>query len=97
MRNLVSLLLDTQLVSTLQDFLARPARSCFDVLIRDKAKELMYELAEYLSRRYPDVYSVNRYPASEKEAENGWYGEGRIKNITVIPCKATYDLDKENP
>lgn len=28
------------------------------------AKELMYELAEYLSRRYPLVYSVSRFPIS---------------------------------
>ena len=57
----------------------------------------MYELAEYLSRRYPDVYSVNRYPVSDNEDENGWYGEGRIRDITIIPCQVTYNLDKDEP
>ncbi|KAI0751237.1 hypothetical protein C8Q80DRAFT_1218050 [Daedaleopsis nitida] len=61
------------------------------------AKEFMYEVAEYLSRRHPDVYKVVRHPASEREDENGWYGEGRIKAITVIPFGTTYELDIDEP
>ncbi|KAI0637680.1 hypothetical protein C8Q77DRAFT_381938 [Trametes polyzona] len=61
------------------------------------AKELMYELAEYLSRRHPDVYRVTRHPVSRDALENGWYGEGRIKQITIIPFGETYDLDKDEP
>jgi hypothetical protein len=63
------------------------------------ARELVFELAEYLSRRYPQNFSVERHPvSSEKNDENGWYGEGRIRTITIRePVNVTYDLDKEDP
>ncbi|RDX52999.1 hypothetical protein OH76DRAFT_61641 [Lentinus brumalis] len=61
------------------------------------AREFMYELAEYLSRRHPDVYSVTRHPVSKNDEENGWYGEGRIKTITILPFEETHDLDAEEP
>lgn len=61
------------------------------------AEELLYELAEYLSRRHPDVYRVTRHPVSAREDENGWYGEGRIKTITIVPFQETHDLEKEDP
>ncbi|KAH9921530.1 uncharacterized protein BXZ73DRAFT_91792 [Epithele typhae] len=61
------------------------------------AEELMYELAEYLSRRHPDVYSVARHPPSGDDSQNGWYGEGRIKQISIIPLGRTHDLDCEEP
>ncbi|EJF63074.1 hypothetical protein DICSQDRAFT_56371, partial [Dichomitus squalens LYAD-421 SS1] len=61
------------------------------------AEECMYELAEYLSRRHPDVYRVARHPVSQREDENGWYGEGRIRTITIVPFQETYDLEKEEP
>ena len=57
----------------------------------------MYEVAEYLLRRYPDVYSVTRHPVSDDDDENGWYGEGKIKDITITPFKETYSLDSEDP
>lgn len=56
------------------------------------AKEAVLELAEYLSRRYPQVYSVER-----RHDNTGWYGQGQIKSITVMPVDATYDLDHEDP
>ena len=59
------------------------------------AEEFLYELTEYLARRHPDVYTVLRHSPSEREDENGWYGEGRIKAISVIPFGTTYDLDKD--
>ncbi|KAI0366429.1 hypothetical protein BV20DRAFT_656374 [Pilatotrama ljubarskyi] len=61
------------------------------------AEELLYELAEYLSRRHPDVYSVTRHPVSKNPDENGWYGEGKIKDITIIPFNETYSLDTAEP
>ncbi|OSD01781.1 hypothetical protein PYCCODRAFT_472517 [Trametes coccinea BRFM310] len=61
------------------------------------AEELMYELSEYLSRRHPDVYKVTRRAVSKNREENGWYGEGKIKTITIIPFNETYDLEKEEP
>ncbi|CCM03992.1 uncharacterized protein FIBRA_06148 [Fibroporia radiculosa] len=60
------------------------------------AEEFVHELAEYLSRRYPAIYAVVRKVKSEKGI-SGWYGEGQIKTITVIPLQVTYDLDKEEP
>ncbi len=57
----------------------------------------MYELSEYLSRRHPDVYNVTRHPVSECEHQNGWYGEGRIKEITITPFQVNYDLDRDEP
>ncbi|KAL1939749.1 hypothetical protein VTO73DRAFT_9782 [Trametes versicolor] len=61
------------------------------------AEELMYEFAEYLSRRHPDVYRVTRRPVSRNPEENGWYGEGKIWQITIIPFGETYDLEKDEP
>ncbi|OBZ71859.1 hypothetical protein A0H81_08181 [Grifola frondosa] len=60
---------------------------------RAAAEEFVHELAEYLSRRHPKVYAVVR---SEKEFD-GWYGEGRIKDITIVPLQKTYKLDEEDP
>ena len=57
----------------------------------------MYELTEYLARRHPDVYRVARRPVSKRPEESGWYGEGRIREITIMPLQKTYDLEKEEP
>ncbi|TFY50416.1 hypothetical protein EVG20_g11532, partial [Dentipellis fragilis] len=50
---------------------------------------------EFLSRRYPQVYSVER--ADAEKGAVGWGGLGRIKRITVLPVWETYDLEKEDP
>ncbi|EMD40976.1 hypothetical protein CERSUDRAFT_111549 [Gelatoporia subvermispora B] len=65
----------------------------------EPARELMYELAEYLSRRYPSVYEVVRHSPGEEKARDayGWYGDGQIKNITIRPVGVTYNLDEEDP
>lgn len=60
------------------------------------ARELVYELAEYLSRRYPKVYHIVRKVAVEKGAYS-WYGEGQIEKITVVPLQRTYNLEEEEP
>ncbi|KAI0069174.1 hypothetical protein BV25DRAFT_1910871 [Artomyces pyxidatus] len=62
----------------------------------DAAKELMYELAEFLSRRCPKVFRVSRHPPSD-EQDAGWYGEGKIKDITILPLDVTYNLDEGDP
>jgi hypothetical protein len=59
------------------------------------AKELMYDLAEFLVRRYPEIYSVARHDT--QLGDFGWYGEGQIHTITIKPLGITYDLDKEDP
>lgn len=46
-----------------------------------------------LYRRYPNVYTVER----DVKGSGGWYGEGRIIRITVLPVNATYDLKTEDP
>ncbi|KAI0028156.1 hypothetical protein K488DRAFT_32515, partial [Vararia minispora EC-137] len=63
----------------------------------DAARELVYELSEYLSRRYPNDFTVERHPVQEG-GDNGWYGEGRIRTITMLPpIGVSYDLDAEDP
>ncbi|KAL5527541.1 hypothetical protein ACEPAG_6342 [Sanghuangporus baumii] len=59
------------------------------------AKELVYELSEYLSRRYPDTYRVTRHKPMPNDF--GWYGDGQIKEITILPVDSTYNLDEEDP
>ncbi|KAA1466040.1 hypothetical protein DENSPDRAFT_876198 [Dentipellis sp. KUC8613] len=61
----------------------------------EAAAELVQELAEFLSRRYPQVYTVER--ADAEKGAVGWDGLGRIKRITVVPVGDTYDLEKEDP
>ncbi|KAI0922007.1 hypothetical protein AcV5_000548 [Taiwanofungus camphoratus] len=60
------------------------------------AREFVHDLAEYLSRRYPTIYSVVRKYRNEKNL-SGWYGEGEIREITIIPLQKTYNLDSEDP
>lgn len=55
----------------------------------------MYELAEFLSRRYPKIYNVARHQPSP--GDFGWYGEGQVKTVTIIPLGVTYELDEANP
>ncbi|PSS32006.1 hypothetical protein PHLCEN_2v2248 [Hermanssonia centrifuga] len=62
---------------------------------RQIAKELVQELAEYLSQRFPDVYIIVRHD-SDKDS-SGWHGQSSIKEITIIPLRKTYKLDEEDP
>ena len=58
------------------------------------ARELVHELSEYLSARYPTVYSVTRH--LHRSLDYGWQGKGQISNITIIPLGKTYNLDEED-
>lgn len=60
------------------------------------AREVVHELAEYLTRRYPHLYSVTRH-ATSATAEGGWYGEGKIHLIKLNVVGKTLDLDSEDP
>lgn len=60
------------------------------------AREVVHELAEYLTRRYPKLYSVMRH-ATSATAEDGWYGDGKIHLITLNVVGKTLDLDREDP
>ncbi|KAL4241323.1 hypothetical protein ABKN59_000084 [Abortiporus biennis] len=59
------------------------------------AVELLYELAEFLSRRYPDVYRVTRLAPSE--GSYGWYGQGQIKDITIVPLNRKFVIGEDDP
>ncbi|PPQ66283.1 hypothetical protein CVT26_010967 [Gymnopilus dilepis] len=68
----------------------------------EAAVELVHELAEYLSRRYPSDFSVTRHPSSSSNASPdqafcdwGWDAQPPIKSITITALKekdASYDL-----
>ncbi|KAH8666242.1 hypothetical protein BGZ61DRAFT_559222 [Ilyonectria robusta] len=57
------------------------------------AHELCQDLGEFLSRRYPQVYSIER---SQKNTL-GWKGQGSIIKIDMPALGASYDLTKEDP
>ncbi|TDL29790.1 hypothetical protein BD410DRAFT_41554 [Rickenella mellea] len=59
------------------------------------AVELVYELSEFLVRKYPQIYKVTRRKAQTEDF--GWYGDGQIESITILPLQVTYELDKEDP
>jgi len=57
------------------------------------AIELVHELAEYLSRRYPTTFHVSRHvELSSGDYQWGWDGLPPIKSITVVPLRETHDL-----
>lgn len=60
----------------------------------DAAVELVHELAEYLSRRFPDVYHVRR---SDTSSETGWDGQAPIEDVTIVPLGKTYSLRDGDP
>ncbi|KAH7140270.1 hypothetical protein B0J13DRAFT_637738 [Dactylonectria estremocensis] len=62
-------------------------------LARAAAHELCQDLGEFLSRRYPQVYSIER---SNKDTL-GWYGMGSITKIQMPALGASYDLTREDP
>ncbi|EJU05041.1 hypothetical protein DACRYDRAFT_93402 [Dacryopinax primogenitus] len=61
----------------------------------DAAREVVHELAEYLSRRYPMMFRVER--KQKREGDWGWYGDGEIRTIEILPLGEVHDLDKEDP
>jgi hypothetical protein len=60
------------------------------------ALELVYELCEFLSRKYPSLYSVTRASGANGGA-NGWYGEGEIREVEILPTGEKFNLEKEDP
>ena len=60
---------------------------------RDAARELCQDLAEYLSRRYPQVYRVSRSAVDH----DGWDNHGAITSISIPPLGVSYDLTREDP
>ncbi|KZP00395.1 hypothetical protein CALVIDRAFT_544076 [Calocera viscosa TUFC12733] len=59
------------------------------------AREAMYELAEYMCRRYPHIYHVERLPYVE--GDYSWYNEGQISTLEILPIGMKYDLTNDDP
>jgi len=59
------------------------------------ARELVHELSEFLSRKFPQIYRVHRKKPVPQAF--GWYGEGEIERIEIMPLGVTYDLDCDDP
>lgn len=69
------------------------------------AVELVHELAEYLSRRYPDDFYVVRHPHRYSEDPHrlvasrqapfvdwGWDGKPPIRQISITALNETYNI-----
>ncbi|GLB33456.1 putative protein of unknown function (DUF3445) [Lyophyllum shimeji] len=58
----------------------------------DAAIETIHELAEYLSRRFPTTFKVERHASNQVSSQKGWGGAPPIKSIQIIPLRKSYDL-----
>jgi len=65
----------------------------------EAAKELVYEIAEYLPRRYPSSFHISRLPSSSTSSVPSiggiplsWDGEMPVRTIEVADTGAKYDL-----
>jgi len=56
------------------------------------AIELVHELAEYLSRRFPTTFEIVRHSSVGVSETTGWYGLPPIKLVRVLPLGEIYDL-----
>lgn len=59
----------------------------------EAARELCQDLCEFLSRKYPQVYTIRR---STKDTL-GWYGGGSITMVEMPSLNVSYDLTSEDP
>ena len=67
----------------------------FPLLVLYTAVELVHELAEYLSRRYPKDFSVVRHSQrihSETFCDWGWEGAPPINTVAMHSLGLSYDL-----
>lgn len=55
------------------------------------AIELVHEIAEYLSRRYPTTFKISRH-SNAIISNYGWEGAQPIQTITIVPLNVSYDL-----
>ncbi|KAJ7708720.1 hypothetical protein B0H17DRAFT_363479 [Mycena rosella] len=56
------------------------------------AIELVHELAEYLSRRYPKSFRITRHTDSLTNYLTGWDGAPPVKSVLVIPQQELFEL-----
>jgi hypothetical protein len=59
----------------------------------EAAWELCQDMCEFLYRRYPQVYKIQR----SKKDNIGWYGLGSVASIEMPSLGASYDLTREDP
>ena len=57
-----------------------------------EAIELVHELAEYLSRRFPTTFEVVRHKSEVPALHDGWYGAPPVQTIRILPLAESYDL-----
>ncbi|KAF8196858.1 hypothetical protein K438DRAFT_1825676 [Mycena galopus ATCC 62051] len=55
------------------------------------AIELVHELAEYLSRRYPKTFEITRH-ASMADYPTGWGGTTPIKSVRIVHLQEEFEL-----
>jgi len=59
----------------------------------EAAIELVHELSEYLSRRYPSSFHVTRHESDVKaRCQYGWNGAPPIRTISVVPLNTKHEL-----
>ncbi|KAH7888069.1 hypothetical protein F5I97DRAFT_1865375 [Phlebopus sp. FC_14] len=64
----------------------------------EAAKELVYELSEYLPRRYPSTFRITRLPSTAAPIPSiggiplAWEGQMPIKTIEILETGDVYDL-----
>ncbi|KAJ7132215.1 hypothetical protein C8R44DRAFT_773379 [Mycena epipterygia] len=59
------------------------------------AIELVHELAEYLSRRYPTTFQITRHSPSSLKLEDyptDWGGAAPVKTVRIVPLQEEYEL-----
>lgn len=67
-------------------------RSFYGMLILfNLAIELVHELAEYLSRRYPKTFQITRHK-SMADYPTGWGGETPIKSVRIVHLREEFEL-----
>ncbi|KAF7978334.1 hypothetical protein HWV62_963 [Athelia sp. TMB] len=60
--------------------------------------ELVQELAEYLSVRYPETFRITRHVQADVDpksfVQEGWEGQPPVKSVTIVPQGVTYELNQ---
>ncbi|KZP13099.1 hypothetical protein FIBSPDRAFT_141100 [Athelia psychrophila] len=62
------------------------------------ALELVQELSEYLSARYPTTFQIERHAQADVDpksyVQQGWDGKPPVKSVTIAPMGVTYQLNQ---
>jgi hypothetical protein len=58
------------------------------------AIELVHELSEYLSRRYPETFQITRHASSASWADYpvGWGGAAPVKSVRIVHLQEEFEL-----